>query len=81
MVCENVCKIRVAKGISKIHVASKLGISLQGYSYIEGGKVRLDVERLNIISKLFEVEPAIFFDNELTEMIVKKLENLKCEVN
>lgn len=80
MVCENVCKLRVAKGISKVYVASKLGISLQGYSYIENGKVRLDVERLNIISKIFEVDPAIFFDNELTEMVIKELGNLKWEV-
>ncbi len=74
MVHENVEKIRVAKGITKTHIANKLNMSLQGYRHITSGEVRLDVERLIIIASVLGVEPAVFFDNELTESVVRNLD-------
>lgn len=72
VVHENVEKIRKAKGITKTHIAHRLGISLQGYRHIVSGNTRLDVERLKTIAEVLGVEPAVFFDNGLTESVVAK---------
>jgi len=74
MVHVNVEKIRVAKGITKTHIANKLKLSLQGYRHITSGEVRLDVERLKIIANVLGVNPAVFFENELTESVIRKIE-------
>jgi len=73
LVHENVEKIRRAKGITKTHLAKKLNLSLQGYRHITSGNVRLDVERLKIIAEVLGVDPAVFFDDELTESVIKEL--------
>jgi transcriptional regulator with XRE-family HTH domain len=70
----NVEKIRIAKGVTKTHLAKKINMSLQGYRHMASGEVRLDAERLRIIALALGVEPAIFFDNELTESVIKDLE-------
>lgn len=70
MIQANVERIREAKGVTKTHVANKLGISLQGYRHITTGDVRLDVDRLIVIANVLGVEPAVFFDNELTESVI-----------
>jgi transcriptional regulator with XRE-family HTH domain len=70
MVHENVEKIRYAKGITKTHMAKKLGLSLQGYIHITTGNVRLDVERLKIIANILDVNPAVFFNDGLTESVI-----------
>lgn len=72
MVHQNVEKIRKAKGVTKTHLAKKLNMTLQGYRHIMSGSTRLDVERLRIIAKELGVEPAVFFDNELTETVINK---------
>ncbi|MBO0962380.1 helix-turn-helix transcriptional regulator [Neobacillus sp. MM2021_6] len=74
MVHENVEKIRLAKGITKTHIANKLNLSLQGYRHITSGEVRLDVERLKVIANVLGVDPAIFFDNKLTESVIREIE-------
>lgn len=72
MVHTNVEKIRIAKGVTKTHLAAKLRMSVQGYRHIVSGKTRLDVERLKIIAHALDVEPAIFFNDELTETVINK---------
>lgn len=74
MVHENVEKIRIAKGITKTHIANKLKMSLQGYRHITSGEVRLDVERLKVIANVLGVNPAVFFDNKLTESVIKEID-------
>ena len=66
----NVERIRKAKGVTKTHLANALGLSLQGYRHITSGNVRLDVERLKVIADILGVEPAIFFDDEVTETVI-----------
>ncbi len=73
MIHENVELVRKAKGVTKTHLAKKLNLSLQGYRHITSGKVRLDVERLKIIADELGVEPAIFFDRNLTESVIKMM--------
>ncbi|MBM7585802.1 transcriptional regulator with XRE-family HTH domain [Bacillus pakistanensis] len=73
MIHKNVERIREAKGVSKTHLAKKLGMSLQGYRHIESGSTRLDVERLKVISIALGVEPGVFYDTKLTESVIKQL--------
>ena len=72
MVHENIESLRKAKGVTKTHMAKRLGMSLQGYIHIENGNVRLDVERLKTIAETLGVQPAIFFDQELTDSVINE---------
>lgn len=74
MVHKNVERIRTAKGVTKTHLARKLGLSLQGYRHIMAGSVRLDVERLKVIADALDVNPSVFFEDELTESVIRKIE-------
>lgn len=72
MVHQNVEIIRKFKGVTKTHLAKKLDLSLQGYRHIMSGNTKLDVERLKIIAEELGVNVAIFFDDELTNCVIKK---------
>jgi transcriptional regulator with XRE-family HTH domain len=74
MIIENVEKLRKAMGVTKTHLAHKLGLTLQGYAHITTGNVRLDAERLKIIGMVFKVDPGIFFDEKLTESVIREIE-------
>lgn len=76
MVHENVERIRLAKGITKTHIATALGLSLQGYRHITSGKVRLDVERLKIIAVVLGVDEAVFFKDKLTESVINEIKKM-----
>jgi transcriptional regulator with XRE-family HTH domain len=69
---ENVKRIREACGVTKTHVAKGLGMSLQGYRYIESGDSKLDVERLKAIGKILNVDSAVFFDDKLTDSVIRE---------
>ncbi|MDG5787805.1 helix-turn-helix transcriptional regulator [Evansella sp. AB-P1] len=77
MIHDNVERVRKAKGITKTFIATQLGLSLQGYRHITSGEVRLDVERLSIIANILGVNPGIFFDEKLTESVIKVIEQHK----
>lgn len=74
MIIENVEKLRKAMGVTKTHLANKLNLSIQGYTHITSGNVRLDAERLKIIGKVLKVDPGIFFDDSLTDSVIKEIE-------
>lgn len=74
MIHENVEKIRKAKGVTKTHLAKKLNLTLQGYRHLASGEVNMNVERLRIIAIDLGVEPAVFFDNELTESVIDDIQ-------
>lgn len=80
MIRENVKKIRESKGVTKTHVAKELGLSPMGYGHIESGNVRLDADRLKDIAKILSVEPAIFFDDQLTENVIKEMKLSKTAI-
>ena len=73
---ENVKRIRESKGISKTFIAKKLGITVQGYSNIEYGVTSLTSERLRSISFILGEEVKIFFDDELTDLVIKNYNEL-----
>ena len=69
MIHESVEQMRIKKGVTKSFLANKLGVSLMTYCHIAKGNIRLDVERLKVISEALEVDPGIFFRNELTDSV------------
>ncbi|MGG0726609.1 helix-turn-helix domain-containing protein [Bacillus paramycoides] len=75
LVIENVEKIRKARRVTKAFIANKTGLSLQGYRHIVNKDVRLDVERLKKISGALNVPISIFFDDKLTESVIKEMES------
>lgn len=50
-------RIREIKGYSQSEVAERLFISQRAYSDIENNKTKLDLERLDAISKIFDMDP------------------------
>lgn len=73
MVHNNVEKIRKARGVTKTHLANRLGLSLQGYRHITSGVVKLDVERLKTIATDLCVDVAIFFDDSITDSVITNM--------
>lgn len=57
MIGEKIRKIREMKDYSQEYMAKKLSMSQNNYSCIEMGKVKVDIDRLQEISKLLEVDP------------------------
>jgi len=55
-IAKNLRKIREVKGLNQDFVASKLGITTNGYGKIERGETTISVERLNQIADVFGVE-------------------------
>ena len=76
MIYQNVELIRKAKGVTKTHLANRLNLTLQGYRHITSGNVRLDVERLKIISEVLGVDPGVFFDEKLTKSVIYQNPNV-----
>lgn len=74
MVHENLKKIRTAMGVTQSHLAKKINVTGMTYSRIENGESKLDVERLKVISVTLGVEVAIFFDESLTDSVIKGIE-------
>lgn len=50
-------RIREMKGLSQSDVAERLHISQRAYSDIENDKTKVDLERLNALSEVFEITP------------------------
>lgn len=60
-------KIRELKGYTQDFMASKMNISQRAYSKIENNNIKLDWDRIVLISKLLEVDPMnlVTFDDNL----------------
>lgn len=74
MVHENLKKIRMAMGVTQSHLAKKINVTGMTYSRIENGESKLDVERLKVISIALGVEVGIFFNDSLTDSVIKEVE-------
>ena len=72
-VCENIRRIREARGITKTFIANALGMSLQGYRYLEDGDVRLDVERMKKIASLLCVDSRVLLNDKQTESVINSV--------
>ena len=63
---EKIEKIRKEKGVTKIHIANKCNKTSAWYSDISKGKIRISVDALQQIADALEVDPRIFFNNNLS---------------
>lgn len=73
MVHKNLKNIRSAKGITQAYLAKSIGISNMAYSRMESGETKIDVERLKMLSIILDVDVNIFFDEELTDFVIKSM--------
>lgn len=66
-------KIRLEKGYTQEYMAKRLGYKdKSGYNHLENGNVKLSVERAMKLSKILEVDPAVFFTNKVEGGSTKK---------
>lgn len=57
--------LRESKGYSQEYVGSMLGIEQNTYSKLESGQIRLTVDRISKLAKLYDVTPDLLVSNEL----------------
>ena len=69
---ENVRRIRIAKGVSTIHMYSGLGLSRQMYSRFELQGKGNNAEKFEAIGKLLGIDASIFFSDSLTDKVIKR---------
>ncbi|MBC2148134.1 helix-turn-helix domain-containing protein [Listeria booriae] len=72
-VYSNVKLLRKSTGISQKKVAEMLNLSEMQYWRIENGQTKLDVDYLQAIAKLLNIDVNIFFDDELTKAVIRKM--------
>jgi transcriptional regulator with XRE-family HTH domain len=70
---EKIRKIRELKGLKQENMAKELGITLNGYGKIERGESSISMERLEQISKVFElgILDILHFDEKVIFNITK----------
>lgn len=74
MVHDNLKRIRLAKGVTQAHLSKRLDISDMAYSRMENGVTKIDVERLKVIAISLGVSIEVFFDDVLTNSVIKSME-------
>ncbi|MBC6150074.1 helix-turn-helix transcriptional regulator [Listeria booriae] len=70
----NVKLLRKSTGISQKAVAQYLNLSEMQYWRIENDQAKLDVDCLREIAKFLNINIDIFFDDELTKIVIKERE-------
>lgn len=70
---ENIRLVREGLGVSKTFVANNLGMTLNGYSLLERGISRLDVERMKRIACILNVNSSVFLDDSLTDSVISRI--------
>ncbi len=57
-------RYRIEKGFSQDYMSIQLGISQKTYRRLENGESKIDLERLQTISKVLEVDPLDLLETE-----------------
>ncbi len=57
--------LRESRGYSQEYVGSVLGIEQNTYSKLESGQIRLTVDRISKLAKLYEVTPDLLVSSDL----------------
>ena len=52
---ENIKKFRELKNLTRKQMATKVGLSVSGYSKIERGEIDLTISRINLISSFSDI--------------------------
>ena len=60
-ILKNLISIRKEKGLTQYEVGERLGLSDNAYSKLENGHIKLDVQRLLFILKIFDINLKDFF--------------------
>ena len=77
LIRDNVKRIRKAKGVMASHVSKVLGYKTpQGYQYLENGQANITADKLEIIAKVLGENVAVFYDEKLTDSVIKRIEGV-----
>lgn len=68
----NIKKIRQSKGVKQKSIAEFLGVSQMRYSRLENTNKSVDPIMLEKIATFLDVDVSIFFNDKLTESVIKK---------
>ena len=74
---ENLKRIRMAKGITQKAVADHIGIGEMSYSRFENDAKKVDATLLFKVSRFLGVDIKIFFNDKLTESVVKDVKEMQ----
>jgi len=74
---ENLKRIRMAKGVTQKAVADHIGIGEMSYSRFENDAKKVDATLLFKVSQFLGVDIKIFFNDKLTESVVKDVKNMQ----
>ena len=67
-VYERLRKYRIDRGITQVHIAAKLNKPVQRLNALELGRIKLTADEFEeICIKGFEINPGIFFSNQVLE--------------
>ncbi|MGY3186496.1 helix-turn-helix domain-containing protein [Lysinibacillus sp. TE18511] len=80
MIHENVKKIRIIRGVTKRRVAKGINVTEMTYGRIENGISKLSAEHLKIIATILGVPVATFFDEKLTESVIKEVTSVSSSI-
>ena len=67
-VIKNIKRIREERGLSQAQMAASLEMSKSGYNKVEQGSVDVSVSRVEQIAALLEVQPAVLFEFESSQV-------------
>ena len=74
VIIDNLRYMRAMFGKTQKDFSSVMGLSPQAYSNIENGKRKVSAEELWRIATHLNVDIAIFFNEKLTESVIKELQ-------
>ena len=62
VVCDKLRELRKQKGYTQQEISELLHMSQNAYSELETGKRKIDIERLNQFTKIFNIPVSYFLD-------------------
>jgi transcriptional regulator with XRE-family HTH domain len=67
-IIKNIKRLREERGLSQAQMAAALEMSKSGYNKVEQGSVDVSVSRVEQIAALLEVQPAVLFEFESSQV-------------
>ncbi|AXX65549.1 XRE family transcriptional regulator [Bombilactobacillus bombi] len=77
---KNIKRIRLARGIKQKAISNYLNISEMKYSRIENSNKKIDSKTLEKIAQFLNVNANIFFDDKITESVIKRYLHTPCDL-
>lgn len=73
MVKKNLKRVRLMLGLTQKEVARLINVSEMTYHRMESGSRKINTDDLEVLSKELGVNVSIFFRDELTDSVIKKI--------